>query len=57
MTTLQTADPSSSVPSLRTGAEYLCSLNDGWQVFVDVERVADAAVMPNTKSSTAAQRL
>ena len=29
--------------SLRTGAEYLASLNDGRQVFLDGERVADVS--------------
>src|SRR6516225_3238599 len=41
MTTLQTAHPPSTFPSLRTGAGYLRSLQDGRQVFVDGERVAD----------------
>src|SRR6185436_18343746 len=34
---------SSTASSLRTGAEYLCSLNDGRQVFVDGEKVADVS--------------
>src|SRR5262245_49656579 len=38
--------PSSTLPSLRTGAEYLRSLNDGRQVFVDGERVADVTKHP-----------
>jgi 4-hydroxyphenylacetate 3-monooxygenase len=46
MTTPQTSQPSASVPSLRTGAEYLRSLNDGRQVFVDGERVADVTEHP-----------
>ena len=46
MTTLQTAHPPSTFPSLRTGAEYLRSLNDGRQVFVDGERVADVTKHP-----------
>ena len=46
MTTLQTAHPPSTFPSLRTGAEYLRSLNDGRQVFVDGERVADVTQHP-----------
>src|SRR5688500_17594591 len=32
--------------SLRTGAEYLRALNDGRQVFVEGERVADVTVHP-----------
>src|SRR5262245_50292625 len=46
MTTPQTSYTSSVVPSLRTGAEYLRSLNDGRQVFVDGERVADVTKHP-----------
>jgi 4-hydroxyphenylacetate 3-monooxygenase len=41
MTTSQTSHPVSGAPSLRSGAEYLRSLNNGRQVFVDGERVAD----------------
>ena len=36
----------SSTGSLRTGADYLRSLNDGRQVFVDGEKVADVTVHP-----------
>jgi 4-hydroxyphenylacetate 3-monooxygenase len=46
MTTPQTLHPSSTIPSLRTGAEYLRSLNDGRQVFVDGEKVADVTKHP-----------
>src|SRR6516162_1475511 len=46
MTTPQTSRPSSTVPSLRTGAEYLRSLNDGRQIFVDGEKVADVTKHP-----------
>src|SRR6516164_7822715 len=46
MTTPQSAHPPVVVPSLRTGAEYLRSLNDGRQVFVDGERVADVTKHP-----------
>jgi 4-hydroxyphenylacetate 3-monooxygenase len=31
------------MPALRTGSEYLRSLNDGRQVFLDGERVADVS--------------
>src|SRR4029450_1319277 len=43
---VQTSRPSSTTPSLRTGTEYLRSLNDGRQVFVDGERVADVTRHP-----------
>jgi 4-hydroxyphenylacetate 3-monooxygenase len=46
MITPQTSQPSTTVPSLRTGAEYLRSLNDGRQVFVDGERVVDVTKHP-----------
>ena len=46
MTTLQTVGPPPATQSLRTGAEYLRSLNDGRQVFVDGEKVADVTKHP-----------
>ena len=44
--TASTAPRSSGAPALRSGAEYLRSLNDGRQVFVDGERVADVTRHP-----------
>jgi 4-hydroxyphenylacetate 3-monooxygenase len=38
--------PQGASRSLRTGAEYLRSLNDGRQVFVDGERIADVTRHP-----------
>jgi 4-hydroxyphenylacetate 3-monooxygenase len=38
--------PSGASRPLRTGAQYLASLNDGRQVFVDGERVADVSRHP-----------
>src|SRR3954447_14878148 len=35
-----------AAPAMRTGAAYLQSLNDGRQVFVDGERVADVPAHP-----------
>src|SRR5215813_6414406 len=46
MATSQTSHPVASAPSLRSGTEYLRSLNDGRQVFVDGERVADVTKHP-----------
>ena len=47
MTALQAVHSQSrSSVSLRTGAEYLRSLNDGRQVFVDGEKVADVTRHP-----------
>jgi 4-hydroxyphenylacetate 3-monooxygenase len=40
------AKPSSAGRPLRTGAEYLQSLRDGRQVFLDGERVADVSAHP-----------
>src|ERR1044072_3927599 len=39
----QAARTKSAATALRTGAEYLASLNDGRQVFVEGEKVADVS--------------
>src|SRR6187200_3555946 len=44
--TTQAMTARSTASSLRTGAEYLRSLNDGRQVFLDGERVADVSRHP-----------
>jgi 4-hydroxyphenylacetate 3-monooxygenase len=48
MTAVQAAHSkqSAAAPALRTGAEYLRSLKDGRQVFVDGEKVADVTAHP-----------
>src|SRR5215469_9228926 len=46
MTPPEAERPASAIRSLRTGAEYLHSLNDGRQVYVDGEKVADVTKHP-----------
>ncbi len=46
MAQVQMASMPAAASSLRTGAEYLRSLNDGRQVFVNGERVADVSRHP-----------
>src|SRR6516162_6059638 len=48
MTVLEATHPQSqaTAASMRTGAEYLRSLRDGRQVFVDGEKVADVTAHP-----------
>src|SRR5262249_29406021 len=46
MTALQQHSQAGSAGSLRTGSEYLRSLNDGRQVYVDGEKVADVTKHP-----------
>jgi len=38
--------PSGAARPLRTGAQYLASLNDGRQVFIEGERVTDVSRHP-----------
>src|SRR5437870_1883498 len=45
-TTQSQAEPAKTGRPLRTGAEYLDSLSDGREVFVDGERVADVTKHP-----------
>lgn len=46
MTTLNEGSSPSTVPSMRTGSDYLRSLNDGRQVFVDGDKVPDVTKHP-----------